>query len=75
MGTPRPFTTAAAYAWQGDTLVMRADWLDGGDNRRLKIHPEGTHVTVIANESYDALLTDTIRGEIAEVEWKTGADI
>lgn len=75
LGTPRPFTTAAAYAWQGDTLVMRADWLDGGDNRRLKVHPEGTHVTVIANESYDALLTDTIRGEIAEVEWKTGADI
>lgn len=62
VGTKRPFTTAAAYAWQGDTLALRMDWLDGGDNRRLKIHPEGSHVTVIANDNYDPLLTDTIRG-------------
>ena len=68
VGTRRPFTTAAAYAWQGDTLVMRMDWLDGGDNRRLKIHPEGTHITVIANDNFDPLLTDTIRGEIVEID-------
>lgn len=63
VGTQRPFTTVAAYAWQGDTLSMRMDWLDGGDNRRLKIIPEGAHITVIANDNFDPLLTDTIRGE------------
>lgn len=68
VGTQRPFTTAAAYAWQGDTLSMRMDWLDGGDNRRLKIIPEGTHITVIANDNFDPLLTDTIRGEIVEID-------
>ncbi len=68
VGTKRPFTTAAAYAWQGDTLVMRVDWIDGGDNRRLKIHPEGTHITVIASDNFDPLLTDTIRGEIVEID-------
>ena len=62
VGTRRPFTSAAAYAWQGDTLAMRMDWLDGGDNRRLKIHPDGNHITVIANDNYDPLLNDTIRG-------------
>ena len=62
VGTKRPFTCAAAYAWQGDTLVMRMDWLDGGDNRRLRIHPDGNHITVIANDNYDPLLTDTIHG-------------
>ncbi len=68
VGTQRPFTTVAAYAWQGDTLSMRMDWLDGGDNRRLRIHPEGTHITVIANDNFDPLLTDTIRGEIVEID-------
>ena len=67
-GTQRPFTIAAAYAWQGDTLSMRMDWLDGGDNRRLKIHPEGFNITVIANDNFDPLLTDTIRGEIIEID-------
>lgn len=61
VGTRRPFTTVAAYAWQGDTLVMRMDWLDGGDNRRLKIHPEGSHITLIVNDNFDPLLNDTIR--------------
>lgn len=69
VGTKRPFTSAAAYAWQGDTLVMRMDWLDGGDNRRLKIHPEGDHITVIANDNYDPLLTDTIRGVSVSVPY------
>jgi hypothetical protein len=68
VGTKRPFTTAAAYAWQGDTLAMRVDWIDGGDNRRLKIHPEGSHITVIASDNFDPLLTDTIRGEIVEID-------
>ena len=68
VGTKRPFTTVAAYAWQGDTLSMRMDWLDGGDNRRLKIIPEGAHITVIANDNFDPLLTDTIRGEIVEID-------
>jgi len=60
-GTRRPFTTVAAYAWQGDTLAMRMDWLDGGDNRRLKMILDDRHVTVIANDNYDPLLTDTIQ--------------
>lgn len=75
LGTPRPFTTAAAYAWQGDTLVMRMDWLDGGDNRRLKIIPKGSHITVIACDSYDPWLADTIHGELEEVEWGLGSSI
>ena len=64
VGTRRPFTSAAAYAWQGDTLALRLDWLDGGDNRRLKIAFDGDQVTVIANDNYDPLLNDTIRGEL-----------
>ena len=64
VGTPRPFTSAAAYAWQGDTLAMRLDWIDGGDNRRLKIIPNDKQVTVIACDNFDPLLTDTIIGEI-----------
>ena len=66
VGTERPFTSAAAYAWQGDTLAMRLDWLDGGDNRRLRIIPHGDNVTVIANDNFDPLLTDTIKGEIRD---------
>ena len=62
VGTQRPFTTAAAYAWQGDTLALRMDWLDGGDNRRLKMVFDDDHVTVFANDNYDPLLTDTIKG-------------
>ena len=62
-GTRRPFTSVAAYAWQGDTLALRLDWLDGGDNRRLKIIPNGNNVTVIANDNFDPLLTDTIQGK------------
>lgn len=64
VGTRRPFTMAAAYAWQGDTLALRLDWLDGGDNRRLKIIPDGDEVTVIANDNFDPLLTDTIHGSL-----------
>jgi len=65
VGTQRPFTTVAAYGWQGDTLSMRMDWLDGGDNRRLKMTIDSdSTVTVIANDNFDPLLTDTIRGEI-----------
>ncbi len=64
-GTRRPFTSVAAYAWQGDTLVTRMDWLDGGDNRRLWMTLKGKDVTVIASDNFDPLLTDTIRGRIA----------
>ena len=64
VGTRRPFTMAVAYAWQGDTLALRLDWLDGGDNRRLKIIPDGDEVTVIANDNFDPLLTDTIHGSL-----------
>ena len=65
VGTKRPFTSAAAYAWQGDTLALRLDWLDGGDNRRLKMAFDGNDkVTVIANDNFDLLLTDTISGKI-----------
>ena len=63
VGTRRPFTSAAVYAWQGDTLALRLDWLDGGDNRRLKMaFGSGNQITVIANDNYDPLLTDTIQG-------------
>ena len=65
LGMRRPFTNAAAYAWQGDTLSMRLDWLDGGDNRRMMMTFDGDKVTVIANDNYDALLTDTIQGRIS----------
>ena len=64
VGTKRPFTTAAAYAWQGDTLVMRMDWLDGGDNRRMRMAVDGDGVTVIVNDNFDPLLTDTIHGTL-----------
>ena len=65
VGTRRPFTSVAAYAWQGDTLVMRVDWLDGGDNRRMRIaFGRDNAVTVIANDNYDLLLTDTIHGKL-----------
>ena len=64
VGTQRPFTMAASYAWQGDTLAMRVDWLNGGDNRRLWLTLDGDSVTVIANDNFDPLLTDTIRGKI-----------
>ena len=64
VGTKRPFTSAAAYAWQGDTLSLRLDWIDGGDNRRVKMaFGDGNKVTVIANDNFDPLLTDTIAGE------------
>ena len=62
VGARRPFTSVAAYAWQGDTLAMRVDWLDGGDNRRLWITLDGDSVTVIANDNFDPLLNDTICG-------------
>lgn len=64
LGTKRPFTSVAAYAWQGDTLSMRVDWLDGGDNRRLKMVLDGDDVTIIANDNFDPLITDTIHGTI-----------
>ena len=62
VGTRRPFTSVAAYAWQGDTLALRLDWLDGGDNRRLWITFDFDDVTVIANDNFDPLLNDTIHG-------------
>lgn len=62
VGTQRPFTTAAAYAWRGDTLAMRMDWLDGGDNRRMEMVFAADKVTVFANDNYDPLITDTIQG-------------
>ena len=62
-GTRRPFTSVAAYAWQGDTLALRLDWLDGGNNRRLKMAFDGNDVTLIANDNFDPLLTDTIHGK------------
>ena len=63
-GTQRPFTSVAAFAWQGDTLALRLDWLDGGDNRRLWMTLDDKEVTVIANDNYDPLLNDTIRGRL-----------
>ena len=63
-GTRRPFTSVAAFAWQGDTLALRLDWLDGGDNRRLWMTLDDNEVTIIANDNYDPLLNDTIRGKI-----------
>lgn len=59
-----PFRSAAAYAWQGDTLVFRLDWLGGGDNRRMKMAFDGDQVTVFACDDYDEDLTDTIHGTI-----------
>jgi CubicO group peptidase (beta-lactamase class C family) len=64
VGTRRPFTSAAAYAWQGDTLALRLDWLDGGDNRRLRMAFDGDLVTVFASDNFDPLLTDTIQGKL-----------
>ena len=65
VGTARPFTSAAAYGWRGDTLSMRMDWLDGGDNRRLEIAFDGDNkVTVLANDNFDALINDTIHGTL-----------
>ena len=66
VGTRRPFTSAAAYAWRGDTLALRMDWLDGGDNRRLQMVFDGDSVTVFANDNYDPLLTDTIKGVLVK---------
>lgn len=60
----RPFTSAAAYAWQGNTLVMRLDWLDGGDNRRLSMAFDGDDVTVYASDNFDLKLTDEIHGKL-----------
>ena len=63
VGTQRPFTTAAAYAWQGDTLALRMDWIDGGDNRRLWLSAiDGDSLNVIVCDNFDPLLNDTIKG-------------
>ena len=59
-----PFTSAAAYAWQGDTLTFRLDWLGGGDNRRLKMAFDGDRVTIYGCDNFDRDLTDTIHGII-----------
>ena len=64
VGIQRPFTSAAAYAWQGDTLTLRLDWLDGGDNRRMRIAPAGDSARVFIIDNYDHLLADTIIGSI-----------
>ena len=64
VGTKRPFTSAAAYAWRGDTLALRLDWLDGGDNRQLKIAFDGDNVRVFVIDNFDRLLTDTINGTL-----------
>lgn len=60
----RPFTSAAAYAWQGDQLVMRLDWLDGGDNRRMRMVFDGDQVTIYASDNFDLKLTDEIHGKL-----------
>ena len=59
-----PFKSAAAYAWQGDTLVFRLDWLDGGDNRRMRMTFDGNRVDAFASDDFDEELTDTIHGTI-----------
>ena len=64
LGIPGPFKSAAAYGWQNDTLSLRLDWLDGGDNRRMKMAFDGDDVTVIVNDNFDPLLTDTIHGKL-----------
>ena len=64
VGIQRPFTSAAAYAWQGDTLALRLDWLDGGDNRRMKIAFDGNDAKVFVIDNFDHVLTDTINGTI-----------
>ena len=64
MNISGPFTSAAAYAWQGDTLAFRLDWLGGGDNRRLRMAFDGNRVTVLACDDFDEELTDTIHGII-----------
>jgi hypothetical protein len=64
VGMRRPFTSTAAYAWQGDTLAMRVDWLDGGDNRRLWMTLDGDKVTVAISDGYDPKMTDTIPGKL-----------
>ena len=66
-GTRRPFTSVAAFAWKGDTLALRLDWLDGGDNRRLWMTLDGKDATIIANDNFDPLLNDTIHGEMREI--------
>ena len=63
-GMHRPFTSVAAYGWQEDTLVMRLDWLDGGDNRRMWMTVDGDNVTVAISDGYDPKLTDTIHGKL-----------
>lgn len=60
----RPFTSAAAYAWQGDVLVMRLDWLDGGDNRRMRMVFDGDDVTVYSSDNFDLKLTAEIHGKL-----------
>ena len=64
VGAQRPFTSASSYAWQGDTLALRLDWIDGGDNRRLWMTFDDDDVTVIVNDNFDPLLTDTIAGKL-----------
>ena len=64
MNVSGPFRSASAYAWQGDTLVFRHDWLGGGDNRRMRMTFDGDEVTVFACDDYDEELTDTIHGTI-----------
>lgn len=64
VGTQRPFTSIAAYGWKDDTLALRLDWLDGGDNRRMKIAFDSDSVTVFVIDNFDHLLTDTIRGKL-----------
>ena len=64
VGIQRPFTSAAAYAWQGDTLALRLDWLDGGDNRRMRIALDGKNVRVFVIDNFDHTLTDTINATL-----------
>jgi len=64
VGIQRPFTSAAAYAWQGDTLTMRLDWLDGGDNRRIRIALDDDNVRVFVIDNFDHTLTDTINATL-----------
>ena len=43
---------------------MRVDWLDGGDNRRMKMAFDGEDVSIAISDGYDHLLTDTIYGKL-----------
>lgn len=65
VGTGRPFTSAAAYAWTDErTLAMRLEWVDGGECRELEMAFDGDNVTVHAVDDNDPDWTCTINGKL-----------